>query len=113
MPNLTHEQLLESYQFNSSKGLMKGVVVRDAFQRASDDAVGLAYRIRHCGNYADHVTEEQKDAILKESIRRAVQIQVGAIDSFTIWQRVNEILTGESVAFLRNVNDSSTPITKD
>jgi hypothetical protein len=100
MTDLTHEQLLESYEFSSSKGLMTGRVVRDAFQQASDDAIELAKRIRNCGDYASHVTDEQKDAIMKESIRRAVQIQVGTIDNFTVWQRVNEILTGECVAFL-------------
>ena len=79
---------------------MKGKKVRDAFQKVSDEKVALAKGIRACGDYASHVTEEQKDAIMKESIRLAVQVQVGTINNFTIWQRVNYILTGECVAFM-------------
>lgn len=100
MTNLAYKQLLQSYQFNSSKGIMKGKKVRDAFQKVSDDQIDLAKRIRNCGGYAAHVIEEEKDAIMKESIRRAVQIQVGTITNFTIWQRVNDVLTGECIAFL-------------
>lgn len=100
MPNLTNKQLIKSYQFKSSKGLMKGAVVRDAFQKVSDDAIELAKEIRYCGDYPDHVSEEEKDATLEASIRRAAEIRAGVIDNFTVWQRVNDILTGECVAFL-------------
>jgi hypothetical protein len=60
-----------------------------------------AREIRETDPYAPHVTEEQKDQLLADSLANAEKIRRGELDNnFTIWQRINLALTGECVALL-------------
>lgn len=60
----------------------------------------LAHRIYEEDEYASHVTQMQKEHNLNKMIYAAKEISKGQISSFTIWQRVNEKLTGDCVALL-------------
>jgi hypothetical protein len=75
----------------------------DALNAVADAHALNAYGIRHEDEYADHVTEEQKDKNFLEAIRTAEEIRVGKyLHTFWCWQRVNYELTGASVPFLPN-----------
>jgi len=51
--------------------------------------------------YAKHVTEEEKETYLKKGIAHAEGIAKGMHDNnFTVWQRINTVLTGNCVALL-------------
>jgi hypothetical protein len=51
--------------------------------------------------YASHVTEETKKANLQRGLELAASIRVGLEPiGFTLWQRINNELTGECIAFL-------------
>ena len=53
------------------------------------------------GDYADHVTDEQKDLNLQKSLNLAQKVREGYFDNFTIWQRINTEITGECVALFQ------------
>jgi len=72
----------------------------DACKQVAKDWRKLAYDIRKQDAYASHVSEEIKEANLQKDLKNADYIEAGNVDNFTIWQRVNKILTGESVALL-------------
>lgn len=67
-------------------------------------SVNLRYAIsieRGQVEFADHMTREAQLTIAKKERRLAKEIQAGKHDhNFTIWQRMNYNITGESVAFL-------------
>ena len=51
--------------------------------------------------YADHVTIQDRVEIKERELKRAEQIENGEHDhNFTIWQRMNYYITGESIALL-------------
>lgn len=77
-----------------------GPQLTSALNAGADDWENLACAIRGEDLYASHVTEAQKDQYLAEMLERAEAIRRGEIESFTIWQRVNEKLTGRCVPFL-------------
>lgn len=62
--------------------------------------IGRAIRTQDM--YASHVTEETKEKALQSMLDEADEIEKGRVKSFTIWQRVNQVLTGECVGFLGN-----------
>lgn len=74
--------------------------------QAARDAVAEDWRelhrsIRKSDDYADHVTEEQKDDNLRRALATADGISAGKFDNqFWAWQRINLKLTGECVALL-------------
>lgn len=80
--------------------LVEGERLTAALAKVADDWRDLAYAIRRADNYASHVTEETKDAALAKALESAERVRAGEVKSFTIWQRVNMMLTGECVAFL-------------
>lgn len=71
-----------------------------ACKTVADDWRNLAHAIRKEDAYASHVTNETKEANLQTMLSQADTIEAGTINNFTIWQRVNLVLTGECVAFL-------------
>lgn len=71
-----------------------------ALDAVAHDYLKLARDIREEDAYAPHVTEEQKNKNMNDMFKHAHAVQDGSIFSFTDWQRVNEKLTGESIAFL-------------
>lgn len=72
-----------------------------ALNEVANDWAELAHAIRKENAYADHVTEEQKEANLLIHLGRAEEIRNGVnVNNFTVWQRINLVLTGECVALL-------------
>lgn len=84
-----------------NKEVVSGKKLTDAINKVADDWADLHKRIREEDGYASHVTEEQKDEYLKKELERAEEIRNGVgLDNFTIWQRIDTELTGETVPFL-------------
>ncbi len=50
--------------------------------------------------YAAHITPGQKQEFLAKSLANADEVEAGKVDNFTIWQRVNQAITGQCVALL-------------
>ena len=73
---------------------------KEALVLVAKDFRENAYAVRKKDRYAPHITEEQKDRFLKESLERADEIERGENLSFTVWQKVNYKLTGKCVGFL-------------
>ncbi len=71
-----------------------------ACKQVADDWRTLHKTIRKEDRYAAHVREQEKDEILQRNLKRADEIERGDLKTFTIWQRVNTVLTGECVALL-------------
>lgn len=87
--------------FRDSNGITHNIKdIQHVFDKVGNDWERLGYAIRRGDTYADHVTEEMKDNILQKRIVAANEIRNGIVDSFTIWQRINEELTGQCVALL-------------
>ena len=80
--------------------IVKGDRLVAALEKVANDWVKLAHDIREEDAYADHVSEETKDQILADDLRFAESVRAGKPFGFTIWQRVNQELTGECVALL-------------
>ena len=60
-----------------------------------------ALSVRQHDKYASHVSEGEKDHYLTRDLIYADEIAKGEHDNnFTIWQRMNEFITGECVALL-------------
>jgi hypothetical protein len=75
--------------------------IQRAREIVADDWAENARAIRREDPYASHVTEAEKDAYLAEGLAYAESVRQGtAKGSFTLWQRLNEVLTGECVALL-------------
>lgn len=72
----------------------------EALNSVADDWEQLARDIRKEDAYASHVSVLEKDGEMLRMMNTAAEIRKGVIKSFTIWQRVNEKITGECVAFL-------------
>ena len=52
-------------------------------------------------NYASHITKEQKEQYLKQRLEYANEVENGKhTNIFTIWQKLDYIIEGTSVAFL-------------
>lgn len=83
-----------------TKEIVGGRRLTEALNKVADDWAQLARNIRKENAYARHVTEAKKDEIMHNMIYNAERIRSGHITNFTIWQRVNEALTGECVALL-------------
>lgn len=91
-------------QFRTHTGeVVTGDRLDAACKGVGQDWRDLAHSIRKEDAYASHVTEETKEKDLNRRLAQADQIDAGTIDNFTIWQRVNEFLTGECVALLGGV----------
>jgi hypothetical protein len=80
--------------------IIQGERLQAALDAVADDWIDLACRIREDDEYASHVSEEEKDQVLKDNLKLAEEVRRGEINSFTTWQRVNEKITGESPALL-------------
>lgn len=79
---------------------ISGPGLQNALNKVADDWAALGEAIYKENAYADHVPESVKLLNREEHYTRAAEIRAGEVKSFTIWQRVNEVLTGECVALL-------------
>lgn len=80
--------------------IVEGERLNAALAQVANDWRDLAHAIRKQDCYASHVTEDTKECALQEMLQRADEIKAGDVRSFTIWQRVNTVLTGDCVALL-------------
>ncbi len=89
-------------KFRTHKGEeISGERLTDALNKVADDWADNARKIRQEDEYASHVSEKEKDDTLLKDLEYAEEIRRGEkTNNFTIWQRVNQELTGESVPFL-------------
>ena len=88
-------------EFRTHTGeMVQGERLQEALHAVADDWESLGYTIRQKNAYASHVREATKINNLERFLSEADRIRQGEIQSFTIWQRVNEKLTGECVALL-------------
>jgi len=93
--------------------IVSGEKLNKALNEVADDWANLQRKIREEDKYAKHITEKQKDDALVKGLERAEEIRNGKnIDNFTIWQRINEKLTGESIALMPDKNNVSQAIPK-
>ena len=73
----------------------------EALKKVANDLRENAFAIHAENAYASHVTQEEKERYLQERLGYANEVEKGLHNSnFTIWQRVDTMLTGECVAFL-------------
>ena len=73
----------------------------EALKKVANDLRENAYAIHSENAYASHVTQEEKERYLQERLGYANEVEKGLYNSnFTIWQRVDTLLTGECIAFL-------------
>lgn len=89
-------------QFKTSNGdIVEGAELTAALEKVAVDWRANAYAVRKEDDYAGHVTEADKNHYLEQDLAHADQIEEGLLlHNFTIWQRVNTVLTGDCVAFL-------------
>ena len=89
-------------RFKTSKGeIVTGDKLQKALDKVADDWMQMCIDIRNEDAYASHVSEQAKMQRLVDGLLFAKEIRQGMhINGFTIWQRVNTVLTGECVAFL-------------
>lgn len=80
--------------------IVKGQRLKDALNKVADEWARNAKAIRTEDEYASHVTEAIKDDCLLKGLRRAEEIRIGNVNSFTAWQDINTAITDECVAFL-------------
>lgn len=78
--------------------IVEGERLTAALDAVSKDWVDLAHSIRAEDAYAAHVTEAQKAALLAADLAFAERIKTEGAKGFTVWQRVNEKLTGVCLA---------------
>ena len=71
-----------------------------ARDKVADWYADNARAIRSSDCYAAHVTTEQKDSALAKGLAFAAGLKAGERYGFSVWQRINEELTGECVALL-------------
>ena len=84
----------------SNGRIIEGDALKSALDQVANDYEKNARAIRHEDPYASHVTEEEKDQALFQALDHAEKIRQGESIGFTTWQRINYLMTGESVAFL-------------
>ncbi len=88
-------------QFRTHTGsVVTGQRLQDALNKVADEWARNARAIRSEDEYASHVTEEIKDDCLLKGLERAEELREGNVNSFTAWQDINTVLTGECVALL-------------
>lgn len=85
--------------------VVSGDRLQKALNKVADDCEETAIRIRN-GKFADHVPDCVKDKQYQDSMSAADAIRKGVINSFTIWQRVNEALTNECVPLFPPVDQN-------
>lgn len=81
--------------------IITGARLESAIRAVAKEWRDLGHAIHKSDDYAEHVTQEQKDAILYQHLRSADEFEQGlSVPGFTLWQRLEHKLTGNTVAFL-------------
>ncbi len=90
---------MKSFQTHTGE-IIKGKRLQAARDSVCNDLIKLAHDIREEGLYGDHVTKEEKDKIMQDSIIAARRVKLGYVDNMTVAQRLNTVLTGECIDLL-------------
>ena len=81
------------------KRIVTGIELQNALKAVADDWRTSTIKILEQDHYAPHVTREEKEANFTKDMEFADKVESGEFDmSFTLWQRINEKLTGECIA---------------
>lgn len=83
-----------------TREMVFGQRLREALKQVADEWRANAHAIRKEDAYAAHINEHLKDYYMHRQLVEADKIEAGQVRSFTIWQRVNYVLTKECVALL-------------
>jgi hypothetical protein len=74
------------------------LIYKNALKIVAENHRDIARNIFNSDCYAAHVTEEQKITNYNKDLLHANQIENGTANmSFTLWQEINTIITGECV----------------
>jgi len=72
--------------------------VQKARSEVVEDWKQIVRKIRKDDDYAKHITETEKNELLKKGLKFAGEIACGAHDAnFTVWQRIIFKLSGENI----------------
>ena len=94
---------MKSLKFIAHDGrLFEGEILQNAINSVCNDMIESAHKCFKEDTYASHVTLERKEKLRDDAIAQAERIRNGEekLTSFWLWQRINEKLTGECIAFL-------------
>lgn len=93
----------EITEFRTHTGeVVTGERLSNALNAVADERAASAQAIYTEDLYAPHVTQKIKERILQKSLEYAEQIRTGTAPmSFTLWQQINTVLTGECVGLLK------------
>jgi hypothetical protein len=84
-----------------NKRIVTGAELQKALFEVANDWRESVIKILEQDHYASHVTQAEKEHYFTKGMEFAHKIETGDFPmSFTIWQRINEKLTGECVALL-------------
>ena len=88
--------------FNTRNGkTVSGDALLNACKRVAQELRESAEEVKKENAFASHVTDVEKEAYIKRYwLDIADTVERGNITSFTIWQKINYVLTGECVALL-------------
>lgn len=87
-----------------TKKAIKGEELQKALNAVADDLKLNAIAVRKENPYAPHITESEKEKFLQERLDLSENVRKGLEPvGFWLWQRINEKLTGECVAFLPRI----------
>ncbi len=83
--------------------IVTGQRLQDALIEVGNDwaQIGIQAKAKNYDDWPAHVSDEVKQEFTDKHIRHGEEIKRGeGCDNFTIWQRINNVLTGECVALL-------------
>ena len=77
--------------------------LKEVLVKVANELRETAHAIRNKKDYASHITESQMDEFLAKDLEYATEVENGLHNrNFTICQKVDYLLTGESIPFLPN-----------
>lgn len=92
-------------QFKTHTGeTVTGEKLTNALNLAAKQWQDNAIALYQGDDYPPHVTLRTKRIRLLDGLKTARKIRANEIDNFTLWQRVDTILTGECIGFLPKTN---------
>lgn len=93
---------MDSFRTHTGE-IVTGDRLSAAFKKVAADIRENAHARRAEGQYAEPVTDEQKDRVLGGTLALADRIESGMVTSFAAWEDLNAALTGEFVPIDRLV----------
>ena len=102
---LPQRSISRDFQNTHTGEIVDDLRLKLAFWAVAGDLVLNAHAIRKEDLYASHITEDQKKSFHKDNMDYAHAVHdMTAPVTFTLWQRVNEKITGKCIALLPSSN---------